>query len=230
MFLTKDNKIKWKFLGYSGIVTIFLVFLGIFWFDKPLYLFMRNFDCRLWGVFDAVFDAKNWLIVSAVLLLFFYIKKIWHSKPLYKNEKNKFSMVVLCKDALYKVRNSYAFYVFCSVLAASVVGQILKVLIGRARPIFYEALDMTGFFPLSTEWAFNSMPSGHSFASFAGLVMLGLLAPKIKWITWSLAILIGMSRVCYGAHWPTDVLFGAFIGMVMADLVKAVLKAKNMEK
>ncbi len=230
MFLTKENKIKWKLLGYSGIVTFVLILLGIFWFDKPLYLFLRNFDCRLWGWFDAIFDAKNWLIVSAVVMLFFYIKKIWHSKPKYKNDNGKVSVIVFCKDALQKVRNSYAFYVFCSVLTASVIGQILKVLIGRARPIFYEALDMTGFFPLSTEWAFNSMPSGHSFASFAGLVMLGLLAPKIKWFTWSLAIVIGLSRVCYGAHWPTDVLLGAFIGMVMADFVKTTLKAKNMEK
>ena len=83
---------------------------------------------------------------------------------------------------------------------------------------------MTGFYPPSLEWAFNSMPSGHATATFAGLVMLGLLAPKIKWATWTLAIVVGASRVAYGAHWPTDVLLGAFIGMVVADLVRAGLK------
>ena len=71
--------------------------------------------------------------------------------------------------------------------------------------------------------------NGHTFASFAGLVMLGLLAPKIKWFTWSLAILIGASRVFYGAHGPTDVILGAFIGMVAADLVKAALKSKSTD-
>ena len=180
MFLTKDNKIKWKWLGYGAVITLVLVFAGIFWFDKPLYLFMRNFDAPVWRLFDLLFDAKIWLIVSAVVLLFFYIKKSLKVSPKIKNENNKFSLGVFVKDAFLKVHNSYAFYVFCSVLAASVVGKILKILIGRARPIFYEALDMTGFFPLSTEWAFNSMPSGHTFASFAGLVMIGLLAPKVK--------------------------------------------------
>ena len=229
MFLTKDNKIKWKWLGYGAVITLVLVFAGIFWFDKPLYLFMRNFDAPVWRLFDLLFDAKIWLIVSAVVLLFFYIKKSLKVSPKIKNENNKFSLGVFIKDAFLKVHNSYAFYVFCSVLAASVVGKILKILIGRARPIFYEALDMTGFFPLSTEWAFNSMPSGHTFASFAGLVMIGLLAPKVKWFTWTLAIIIGASRVFYGAHWPTDVIMGAFIGMVMADLVKAALKSRALD-
>lgn len=229
MFLTKDNKIKWKWLGYGAVITLALVFAGIFWFDKPLYLFMRNFDAPVWRLFDLLFDAKIWLIVSAVVLLFFYIKKSLKVSPKIKNENNKFSLAVFVKDAFLKVHNSYAFYVFCSVLAASVVGKILKILIGRARPIFYEALDMTGFFPLSTEWAFNSMPSGHTFASFAGLVMIGLLAPKVKWFTWSLAIIIGASRVFYGAHWPTDVIMGAFIGMAMADLVKAALKSRALD-
>lgn len=229
MFLTKDNKIKWKWLGYGAVITLALVFAGIFWFDKPLYLFMRNFDAPVWRLFDLLFDAKMWLIVSAVVLLFFYIKKSLKVSPKIKNENNKFSLGVFIKDAFLKVHNSYAFYVFCSVLAASVVGKILKILIGRARPIFYEALDMTGFFPLSTEWAFNSMPSGHTFASFAGLVMIGLLAPKVKWFTWTLAIIIGASRVFYGAHWPTDVIMGAFIGMAMADLVKAALKSRALD-
>ena len=229
MFLTKDNKIKWKWLGYGAVITLVLVFAGIFWFDKPLYLFMRNFDAPVWRLFDLLFDEKIWLIVSAVVLLFFYIKKSLKVSPKIKNENNKFSLGVFIKDAFLKVHNSYAFYVFCSVLAASVVGKILKILIGRARPIFYEALDMTGFFPLSTEWAFNSMPSGHTFASFAGLVMIGLLAPKIKWFTWTLAIIIGASRVFYGAHWPTDVIMGAFIGMAMADLVKAALKSRALD-
>ena len=154
----------------------------------------------------------------------FYIKKAWSVPPRIRNARNHISVAVIMKDFWNKVRNSYAVFVLSSVLAASAVAGVLKVLIGRARPVFFEALDMTGFFPPSFEWAFNSMPSGHTVATFAGLVMLGLLAPRVKWFTWTLAIVVGISRVCVGAHWPSDVILGAFIGMAMADLVKALLK------
>ena len=224
MFLTHDNKIKWNWMGWGAAITVLAVLMGIVWFDKPLYLFLRQFDCGVWRAFNVLFDAKMWIIVSAIVLLVFYIKKIIKSRPQFKNSENKFSLVVFIKDFINKTRNSYAFFVLCSVVAASVVGKLLKIVIGRMRPVFFEALDKTGFVPFSTDWAFNSMPSGHTFASFAGLVMLGLLAPKIKWFTWTLAIIIGVSRVCFGAHWPSDVILGAFIGMASADLIKSGLK------
>lgn len=224
MFLTKENNIKWNWLAYGSFVTLFLVFTGVFWFDKPLYLLLRNYDCRLWHIFDAVFQAEIWIAASLIVLVIFYIKKILVENVKYRNNKGHICLKSFIIDAVNKTKNSYAFYVFVSVVSASLIAQVLKVIIGRARPIFYEALNMTGFFPFTADWAFNSMPSGHTTASFAGLVMLGLLAPKIKWFTWILAVIIGVSRVCCGAHWPTDVILGAFIGMVVADFVKHILK------
>lgn len=227
MFLTQDNQIKWKKLAWFGFATAILIALGISYYDQPLYLFLRQFDCRLWRIFDAIFDAKIWLIVAFSCYAVFCVKKLVITKLKYRNNRNRFSLFVLLNDFFVKTKNSYAFLIFCSIFGASIVGKFLKIMIGRARPIFYEALDMVGFFPFSTEWAFNSMPSGHAAASFAGLVMIGLLAPRAKWFTWTLTIVIGLSRVCVGAHWPTDVLFGAFIGMVSADLVKATIKYHN---
>lgn len=224
MFLTTDNKIRCKLLGWAAALTIILVLAGIVWFDRPLYLFMRGLDCPLWGWVDTIFAAEIWLAASLVILMIFYVKKSLKSKPKFRNDTNRISIIAFLRDFLQKTKSSYAFFVFCSVLSASLVAKVLKTFIGRARPIFFEALNMTGFYPPSLEWAFNSMPSGHATATFAGLVMLGLLAPKIKWATWTLAIIVGASRVAYGAHWPTDVLLGAFIGMVAADLVRAGLK------
>jgi len=115
-------------------------------------------------------------------------------------------------------------FVFFSVLMAGIIVAPLKFAFGRMRPVFLEALDQVGFVPFTNDWAFNGFPSGHAAASFAGFVMIGLLFPRIKWATWAMAILVGLSRVFGGEHFPSDILAGAFIGMVCADLVKFALQ------
>lgn len=224
MFLSRENKIKWKLLGIATIFVLALTVCGILWLDAPIFLWVRNFDCAAWGVMGKIFAAKIWLIASAILVGAVYIKNAVKSKIKYKNATNRFSLGVFLRDFIVKTKNSYVFFIFCSVLSASVFTGLLKVVIGRARPVFFEALGITGFYPFSFEWAFNSMPSGHATASFAGLVALGMLVPRAKPVTWTLAIIIGASRVAYGAHWPSDVLLGAFIGMVAADFVIATLR------
>lgn len=210
MFLTKDNKLNFPRILFGAIVTFALILCGVFWFDIPVFNFARYFDYRAWAIFGAIFSAKNWLVVSMIVLIVFYIKKSLQTKP-------KFSF----GDFYNKIKSSYAFWIFSSVFLAVATGAVLKFVIGRARPIFYEAVGMTGFFPFTWDSAFHSMPSGHALASFAGLVMIGLLAPRAKWFTWTLAIVVAVSRVCAGFHWPTDVMFGAFLGMICADIVHA---------
>ena len=121
-------------------------------------------------------------------------------------------------------QHHHAFLILSSVFWASLTVWVLKVLIARLRPVFV----MSGIIPDFDRftWAWHSMPSGHTTVTFAGLVMIGMLAPKYKPVTWTLAIIIGVSRVAIGAHWPSDVIFGAFIGMVMADIVKWFLLRK----
>jgi len=234
MFLTQNNEMKWRLLSFSAVVVAVTVALGITFFDAPVLLFMREFDCRFWRILSAIFDDKVWFCVFAFFVGYLYVKKSVISGWNFKNSRNRFSILVAFRDFLQKTMHSHVFLIFCSILMTSVVAGVLKVFIGRARPILFEALEFTGFYPPSIDWVFNSMPSGHTAVSFAALVMIGMLAPQtcsagvapyfcgryVKPVVWTLAIMIGVARVCVGAHWPTDVILGAFIGMVVADLVK----------
>ncbi len=230
MFLTSGNKLRWNWIAWGAVIVATIIALGIAWFDRPVYLFFRAMDCGIWNLFDRVFDAWIWIAVTGSLVLLVYLKNAINSGVNYKNDKNWFSVFAFVRDGYNKIGHSYAFYVLASVVSASIVAKVLKIIIGRARPVFFEALGMTGFFPFNTEWAFNSMPSGHTTATFAGLVMIGMLVPQAKVFTWTLAIIVGASRVCHGAHWPTDVVFGAFIGMVVADIVLHYLRHVNTKK
>jgi membrane-associated phospholipid phosphatase len=221
MFLRKNNTLKWNWIAMAGALTIILCAAGIFWFDKPVFLFMRQFDWMGWKFIDGVFATKVWLFASFVLGALLFGKNMLKTNAKRNKESKQFNLKRFLVNFIEKSKESYGFFIFCSVLSASVVAGVLKIIFGRARPIFFEALGQTGFYPINFDWAFNSMPSGHATASFAGLVMLGMLFPKIKWATWTIAIIIGVSRVCYGAHWPTDIILGAFIGMLSADIIKS---------
>ena len=223
MFIRHDNTLKWKWIGYGALVTLILSVIGVLFLDKPLFNLINNPACNVnvpdttnvWCVFalafGKIFNWKVWLIFSALAVVAFFI---------YKAIQNEYDL----RYAFVKIKNSYFFYVLLSVIFACGFTKIAKVIIGRARPIF---ADPTLFNMFSDSNAFQSMPSGHTAVSFAGLVMLGMLFPRIKWATWTLAIIIGISRVYVGAHWVSDVIFGAFIGMVCADFAKAFLKKIN---
>ncbi len=223
MFIRQDNTLKWKWIGWGAIITLALVLMGVLFFDKPLFDLINNPSCNV-----NVPDKSNGMCVIALLMGVIFNWKIWLAFSIiavlafwvYKAITNEYDF----RFAFVKIKNSYGFYILTSVLMAGVITKILKIIIGRARPMFS---DPTLFNMFSQSNAFQSMPSGHTALSFAGLVMIGMLFPRIKWFTWTLAILIGLSRIYVGAHWGTDVIFGAFIGMICADFAKAFLKKIN---
>ncbi len=67
---------------------------------------------------------------------------------------------------------------------------------------------------------YGSFPSGHSTTIFtvAGILSLYLRRGSLTWLLASAALLIGLSRIAVGVHWPLDVLGGAFGGWLSAVL------------
>lgn len=91
---------------------------------------------------------------------------------------------------------------------------ILKPLVDRTRP--YYVLDYT---PLIPPVGDPSFPSGHTSASFAAATAIYCINKKWGIAAYLLAAVMGFSRLYLGVHFPTDVLFGAVVGMVAAKIV-----------
>ncbi len=58
----------------------------------------------------------------------------------------------------------------------------------------------------------GSFPSNHAMNNAAAAVIIGVLYPRWRWLAASIALIMGLSRVYVGVHYPSDVLGGFVIG------------------
>lgn len=104
----------------------------------------------------------------------------------------------------------------------------LKNLISRPRPCQID----TAFPLLVSRPSSPSFPSTHSAWAFAGATAIFLRHKKAGIAAYAAAVLIGFSRLYLFLHFPTDVLFGAAMGVALgfaADRITA-LAAKKLKR
>jgi len=112
-----------------------------------------------------------------------------------------------------------------SVLRSVVVGYVvqtgltegLKYLSGRPRP--REIDDPMAFFGPGSDY--HSFPSGHASFAFMFATVIGGFFPRARWPLYLLAAVIASSRVVMNGHYVSDVVFGAFLGILSGWLVLA---------
>jgi len=101
---------------------------------------------------------------------------------------------------------------------------VLKNVVGRLRP--YD-LDPTLIPRLAAEHLPSdlSFPSGHTLASFEAATVLFLYHRKSGIAALFLAALIAFSRLYLLVHFPSDVLFGALLGVGIALVSVKIMEA-----
>jgi len=109
----------------------------------------------------------------------------------------------------------YAVAMTVAGLAAGILGQLIKLIVGRSRPELW-----LGPFHHARAAA-SSFPSGHTVGAFAlaGVLMFASPSRAMRVIAFLLAAAVGLSRILAFRHWPSDVMASAAAGLLVAWIV-----------
>lgn len=105
-------------------------------------------------------------------------------------------------------------------LALDVLFVMLKPLVGRMRPFTVN----TGMELLINAPKDFSFPSGHTAASFAAAFALLFVKNKLWIPSMILASLIAFSRLYLYVHYPTDVLAGILLGLIVSVAANVICR------
>lgn len=110
-----------------------------------------------------------------------------------------------------KTRRAGASLLTALVLGVICCNVILKPFVARVRPCGVNTAIQL-LVPRPDDFSF---PSGHTGASFEGAAVLYFHKSRLRFPALVLAVLIGFSRLYLYVHYPTDVLAGAALGVLL---------------
>lgn len=113
---------------------------------------------------------------------------------------------------------SYSLNIAYIVVAGTVGTAIYKILkhkTTRPRPYQVHQVIHLGERPLDH----FSFPSGHTLHAVMATTILGYIQPMLLLLMLPFTVLVALSRMILGLHYPTDVLVGAGIGALMASSI-----------
>lgn len=104
-------------------------------------------------------------------------------------------------------------------VSSSIIEFPIKSYFRRKRP-FISIIQAVVIGRKPGSWSF---PSGHSAVAFAGAWLLSQHFPKRRGLLYTIAGLVGFSRIYLGAHYPGDVVVGSTLGTLFAIVLRYIL-------
>lgn len=193
-------------LALAGLI---LALAGLAWFDGTLSRGATGWPEGVRGFFGRVTDygLSGWILIPSLLAML--LSFLW-----WTIERRR-----LWRLAVWQVFG-LASFVFVGVGLPGLVANLVKRVIGRARPELIDQAGPLGFRHFANSWVYESFPSGHSTTAIGIAFVIGFLVPRLFPPALAVGLLVGLSRIAIGMHYPSDVLAGAVLGMLGAYAVR----------
>lgn len=130
----------------------------------------------------------------------------------------------------YAIDKKKGFAIGATVMTGTAVNNTLKVIFRIPRPWVKYPDDIV---PLRESTATGySFPSGHSTTAgvLYGSIYRAFKNKAVRIISVVLMVLIPLSRIYLGVHWPLDILFGITIGLLLSSLYPVFLSLYDNEE
>jgi membrane-associated phospholipid phosphatase len=174
--------------------------------DRPLTLFCQDLNPEFVQIFQWITElgiSTGYLIGFAVLFVYF---KFFRRRPIAANR---------------------ALFFFTAVALSGVIINLIKPLVGRLRPKLLFEANLYGFDPFRIGYEYNSFPSGHATTVFALAAALTLFFPRWRLSLMGFAAVVGLSRIIVGAHYLSDVMAGAYVGIMTVFLLVLLCRRRG---
>jgi undecaprenyl-diphosphatase len=164
--------------------------------DEKIFLFINHTLAN--SFFDFIFpiitNGTNWIVPGVLVAAWF----------LYRERKKAFYILMLS--------------VLTVSLSDILTVRVIKPLVARERPCDPDVTIDGGRFLIGQKSSF-SFPSAHAANTFGQAMLFSLFFARFALLFFSVACLIGVSRIYVGVHYPLDVAGGACLGVIVAVIV-----------
>ena len=196
----------------ATLATFVAIVLAYFFVDRPVSTLAHDSWCRPALAVDLTYGADPWLPVAGLVLLGGGAAFLagWRPGP----------------------RGRAVLAAAIAILLARVVVDELKVVFGRPWPETWIDRNPSwigtrtfGMFPFHDGRGYRSFPSGHTVDIAAPAAVLARLAPRLRPLAAAAMVAVGTGLVVSDFHFVSDVLAGAYVGVVVGYGVMALMAA-----
>jgi undecaprenyl-diphosphatase len=206
-----------KRLAVAVAIVAAVMLFGMAFIDAPVSNAVGHLPGWLVHFFDVITDfGKSGWVLWPLGILFLAVGALPYDRLTPTSQRVFAAMIVR------------AGFLFVAIGAPGLFVTIVKRFIGRARPFVTGVADPFVFDPTKWTAAYAGLPSGHATTAFSVLVAFGCLWPRARTALLIYALLIAASRIVVRAHYPTDVLAGALVGIGGALLVRRWFALQNL--